>query len=85
MKKDAKFLEYLKKSTVSYDGFTSFYDYNQAITNKDNILTQYIFKYLAQLFNKNCFNDYYHSTNIYELIYNISNMPTHSYYESETI
>jgi len=49
--KDSDFLEYLKDRTKSYDGYMSFYTYDQAINDKDNILIMYLLKYLANQFN----------------------------------
>lgn len=46
-KKDNDFLEYLKDSCKSRDGFISYYKYDSAIMNQDNILTLYIFEYIA--------------------------------------
>jgi len=49
--KDEKFLEYLKESTQSYDGFMSFYTYDQAINNKDDMLSVYVLRYLCNQLN----------------------------------
>jgi hypothetical protein len=49
--KDEKFLEYLKDSTQSYDGFMSFYTYDQAINNKDDMLSVYVLRYLCNQLN----------------------------------
>lgn len=46
-KKDDNFLEYLKDSCKSRDGFISYYKYDSALMNQDNILTLYIFEYIA--------------------------------------
>jgi hypothetical protein len=46
-KKDENFLEYLKDSCKSRDGFISYYKYDSALMNQDNILTLYIFEYIA--------------------------------------
>lgn len=50
--KDFDFLEYLKDRTKSYDGYMSFYTYDQAINNKDNILIMYLLEFLANQFNE---------------------------------
>ena len=55
--KDKKFLEYLKDSTQSYDGFMSFYTYEQAINNKDDMLSVYVLRYLCYDLNKNGYID----------------------------
>ena len=49
--KDEKFLEYLKDSTQSYDGFMSFYTYDQALNNKDDMLSVYVLRYLCNQLN----------------------------------
>ena len=49
--KDKKFLEYLKDSTQSYDGFMSFYTYEQAINNKDDMLSVYVLRYISNQLN----------------------------------
>ena len=46
-KKDNDFLEYLKNSTQSYDGFYSYYSFDKAYNNENDILTLYIFEYIA--------------------------------------
>ena len=51
--KDTDFLTYLKDATVSYDGYHSFYDYRQALDNKNDVFSMYLLEYLANEFNKN--------------------------------
>tara|TARA_R110000824_G_scaffold374036_2_gene564504 strand:- start:352 stop:912 length:561 start_codon:yes stop_codon:yes gene_type:complete len=46
-KKDNDFLEYLKNATQSYDGFYSYYSFDRAYNNENDILTLYIFEYIA--------------------------------------
>jgi len=54
------FLEYLESATQSYSGYTSHYDYDGALNNKNNILMLYIFKYICNEFEKdNYFDDIY--------------------------
>tara|TARA_R100000697_G_scaffold121713_1_gene149439 strand:+ start:666 stop:1226 length:561 start_codon:yes stop_codon:yes gene_type:complete len=50
--KNFEFLEHLKNRTKSYDGYISFYTYDQAINNKDDILIMYLLEYLANKFNE---------------------------------
>lgn len=50
--KNAEFLEYLKNNTKSYDGYISFYTFNQALNNKDNILILYLLDFLSNEFNE---------------------------------
>jgi len=56
--KDNNFLEYLKEKTKSYDGFTSFYTYDQAIDNKNDILIDYVLEYICNnIYNYNDMSD----------------------------
>ena len=50
--KNSDFLEHLKDKTTSYDGYMSFYTYDQAINDKDNILIMYLLEYLSNQFNE---------------------------------
>jgi len=65
---DVEFMQYLKQATTSYDGYISFYDYEQAKANKDGILPQYLLRYLANKFNERDLYDYYDRQNCYERI-----------------
>lgn len=49
---DDNFLSWLKKRTTSYDGFISFYSYDDVIINKDNKLIRYVLEYLPNKFNE---------------------------------
>jgi|GEM_PF-5188299 len=51
--KDQKFLDYLKQATQSYDGYHSFYTYDDALNNKKDCLSLYTLSYLAKRFNEN--------------------------------
>ena len=51
-KKDDDFLEHLKGRTQSYDGYQSFYTFDDALSNKNNILNMYLFEYLSNQFNE---------------------------------
>ena len=53
MIKDALFLEYLKERTKSYSGYFSFYTYETALNNKDNILIDYVLEFICDKFNEN--------------------------------
>ena len=46
-KTNQDFLDYLKQSTKSYDGFMSFYSYDSALNNKNDILPVYILSYIC--------------------------------------
>jgi hypothetical protein len=50
--KDDSFLSYLKDRTKSYDGYTSFYNYDEALSNKDDILILYVLEYVSNEFNE---------------------------------
>jgi hypothetical protein len=68
-KDDETFLEYLKDRTKSYDGFISFYTYQDALDNKNNILSVYILEYLANKFETDDFLEYYDRAYMYDNIY----------------
>jgi len=57
IKKDKNFLEYLKKATTSYDGFMSFYTFNEALSNKNNILIMYVLEYISNKYNDSILYD----------------------------
>lgn len=67
--KNSTFLEYLKNATKSYDGYMSFYSYNEALENKDDMLIEYIFTFICNEFNTDKFYSYYDNNNLYELLY----------------
>lgn len=50
-KNDPDFVGFLSEATKSYSGFISFYSFHDAISNKDNVFTVYLFRYLAEIFN----------------------------------
>ena len=52
LSKDNDFLSYLKDRTRSYSGYISFYNYNQALANKDDILIFYVLEYVSNEFNE---------------------------------
>jgi hypothetical protein len=65
---ETDFREYLKQATTSYDGYISFYDYEQARENKDGVGLQFLLRYLANKFNERDLFDYYDRYNCYERI-----------------
>jgi hypothetical protein len=71
--KNAEFLEYLKNNTKSYDGFTSFYTFNQALNNKDNILILYLLDFLSDEFNEKTivYNDIYFDVHLINEDFNL--------------
>ena len=56
-KANKDFLEYLKDSTKSYDGYISYYSYDSALNNKNDILPVYILSYII--------NKWYNSDSFY--------------------
>tara|TARA_Y100000592_G_scaffold81451_1_gene129106 strand:+ start:357 stop:878 length:522 start_codon:yes stop_codon:yes gene_type:complete len=52
LSKDDSFLSYLKDRTISYDGYISFYNYNEALSDKDDILILYVLEYVSNEFNE---------------------------------
>ena len=57
---DQDFIQYLNQRTKSYSGFISFYTFEQAKNNKDNILIEYVLEYICnEIFNEIAeLNDY---------------------------
>jgi hypothetical protein len=49
-KRDKDFIDYLQYSTTSRDGFMSHYTFSEALSNKDDILSDYILNYLVNKF-----------------------------------
>jgi hypothetical protein len=67
-KDDKEFLEYLKNRTKSYDGFMSFYNFDEALDNKNDILSTYILEFLAKKFNNSDFLQAYDMQSTYDNI-----------------
>ena len=51
-KKNDDFLKFLKDRTHSYDGYWSFYTFDEALNNKDNKLIMYLLEFLSNEFNE---------------------------------
>jgi len=51
-KKNDDFLKFLKDRTQSYDGYLSFYTFDEALNNKDNKLIMYLLEFLSNEFNE---------------------------------
>ena len=49
-KRDKDFISYLEDRTTSRDGFISHYTFSEALSNKDDILSDYILEYLVSKF-----------------------------------
>ena len=69
-KSDNEFLAHLKERTKSYDGYTSFYDFDEAIDNKNDMLSTYILEFLASKFNNSDFMSDYDMASTYDNILN---------------
>ena len=52
LKTNEDFLNFLKDRTTSYDGYMSFYKYDEALNNKDNMLIMYVLEYIAIQYNE---------------------------------
>jgi hypothetical protein len=66
--KNIDFDTYLLDATQSYDGYISFYTYDEAKANKNDIKVQYLLSYLCNQFNEHDMYDYYDRNNSYERI-----------------
>jgi uncharacterized FlaG/YvyC family protein len=53
MSKNIDFLEFLKERVKSGSGYISFYTYETALANKNNILVVYILEFICNKFNEN--------------------------------
>lgn len=59
MKGNIDFLAWLKDRTKSYDGFISFYDFDDAMNDKNDVFSMYALEYLAREYESTEFlNDY---------------------------
>lgn len=67
-KKDNYFLSALRDYTKSYDGYISFYNYDEALNNKDDILIEYVMQYICKLLDNDTYLTYYDMNNVYELL-----------------
>lgn len=66
--KSIEFDTYLLDATRSYDGYMSFYTYDDAKANKNDIKVHYLLRYLCDQFNERDMYDYYDRNNSYERI-----------------
>jgi hypothetical protein len=67
-KRNKDFILYLSERTKNSSGFISHYTLEQALNDKDNILSVYIFAYLAMQFNEDDFYSYYDRNYCYDNI-----------------
>jgi len=65
-----KFINWLNKVSKSYDGFFSFYSGVEEVSKENDILLQYIFRYILRVENENIESDIYYDIE-YELELNI--------------
>ena len=71
-RKQSEFTTWLTEATQSYDGYISFYTFHDVWENKDDMLIQYIFKYICtNLLTTDISLEYYERNNISEILYNI--------------
>ena len=66
--KDIDFDTYLLDATKSRSGYISFYTYDDAKANKNDIKIQYLMRYLCDKFNERDMYDYYDRNNSFERI-----------------
>ena len=70
--KNSEFLTWLTDATESYDGYVSFYTLHDVLNNKDDMLIQYILKYICEtIFTTDVYLEYYERNNISEILYDI--------------
>lgn len=62
------FISFLRHATKSYDGYMSFYDFDEALADKDGVLIQYALRYLADQFNNTELDFYFDRNHCYERI-----------------
>lgn len=60
-KDDKEFLSFLKDRTKSYSGYMSFYTFEDALANKNDILSDYILEFLVRKFEADYYPDNYDS------------------------
>ena len=71
-RKHSEFITWLTDATQSYDGYISFYTFHDVWENKDNMLIQYIFKYICtNLLTTDIYLEYYDTNSTSEILYNI--------------
>jgi hypothetical protein len=59
IQKDDELLEYIQKRTKSYDGFISFYTFDEVLENKDNALIEFTLDFMSGKYNEEeLFNDH---------------------------
>ena len=59
IQKDDEFMEYIQKRTKSYDGFISFYTFDEVLENKDNTLIEFTLDFMSGKYNEEeLFNDH---------------------------
>ena len=59
IQKDDELLEYIQKRTKSYDGYISFYTFDEVLENKDNALIEFTLDFMSGKYNEEeLFNDH---------------------------
>ncbi len=63
-----EFTEYLRERTTSCSGFISFYTFEEAMSNKEDVLVMYALDFLAGKYNEEGLQGSIHEINVFETI-----------------
>ena len=69
MKDNPDFLAWLKDRTKSYDGYISFYDFDDAMNDKNDVFSMYALEYLAREYESKDFENDYDRVSGYNNLY----------------
>lgn len=64
--RNTEFLKYLREATKSVSGFISFYTFDDALADKNGVLTEYMLAWLCNNFNDGEFNSYFDRHHCYD-------------------
>ena len=67
-KDEADFLNYLADATKNRSGFVSFYTFDEALADKDDVLIEYLLRYLCEDFNDDDLDSYIDRVHYYDMI-----------------
>jgi len=73
LQSNTKFLDWLKDRTQSRSGFISFYSYDDAMNNKNDIYSVYALEYLASEYESTDFDSDYDRASGYDVLYSEMN------------
>ena len=73
LQSNTKFLDWLKDKTQSRSGFISFYSYDDAMNDKNEIFSVYAFEYLASEYESTDFDSDYDRASGYDVLYSEMN------------